>query len=145
MVMSSILRFGTKVLGRGTLLAQKYSPELLTAVGIAGIVTSTIMASRATLNWRQSSMRVRIALTRARYKRDNFGEDKAVVKAYTRNTFELVKLYGPSVTLGAASIVAIIGAQGILRKRIVAISAAYKTLESAYTAYRERVHRGVWP
>lgn len=139
MNLSSILKFGTKALGRGSLYAQKYSPELLTTVGVVGIVASAILASRATLKLEGVLHEGSERLETAHFLRDEHGDQKAVVKAYARNSFEIVKLYGPPVTLGALSIVCVIGAQGILRKRIVALTAAYKSLETAYSAYRERV------
>lgn len=147
----------TQALGRSTLQVQKHSPVILTAVGIAGVVTAAVLAARATLKLEETLDKAgqRIALTKDGFhEKDDLGE-KTLALAYTRNTLDLVKLYGPSVTLGVASLACIVSAQGILHKRNAALVVAYKGLEETYNRYRalvaeefgaekdEELHRGI--
>ena len=64
-------------------------------------------------------------------------KDRITVKAQTAVQF--VKVYGPSVTLMGASIGCILGAYRIMSKRQVALMAAYKVMEEAFSTYRGRV------
>ena len=43
----------SKAAGRSGLILQKYSPEILTTVGVVGIVVSTVMACKATTKGRR--------------------------------------------------------------------------------------------
>lgn len=131
----------TTALGRSVLQVQKHSPIILTAVGVVGVVTAGVLAAKATLKLEETLDKAgqRIALTKdGYYEKDDLGE-KTLALAYTRNAFDLVKLYGPSITLGAASLVCIISAQGILHKRNAAIVVAYKGLEESFRNYRSLV------
>ena len=50
-----------------------------------------------------------------------------------------LKLYGPSLILGALSITSILASNNILRKRNVALAAAYATIDNSFKEYRSRV------
>jgi hypothetical protein len=111
----------------------KYSPEVLTTVGVVGIVTAGVLAARATL-------RLEETLDRAQARLDLTSDDTpSKAKTITTNAVELGKLYGPSLTLGLTSAFCIFAAHGILRKRNAALVVAYKGLEEAFTLYRGRV------
>lgn len=51
----------------------------------------------------------------------------------------MAKLYAPSVALGTLSIVSMVASNQILRKRNVALAAAYATVDKTLKEYRERV------
>ena len=131
---------------------QKHSPEILLGIGIAGTIASTIMACRATMKvdeildthkenvekinglWDQVEEGI-VSL-------DDYSErdkQKDLVIAYTKTTVNLVKLYGPSITLGVASIACIVTGHKILQRRNLALIAAYKAVEQGFAAYRRRV------
>lgn len=133
--------------GRTGLLVKKHSPEILIGVGIAGVITSTVMACR-------SALKIETVLDEAKNKIDKIHLGKETLKpevynetdykkdmtiAYAQTGFELFKLYAPSITLGALSIGCILGGYGIMRKRNIALMAAYKTVEQSFTDYRKRV------
>lgn len=52
---------------------------------------------------------------------------------------ELAKIYAPAVVLGAISIASILAAHNILRKRNVALMAAYTAIDNNFKDYRKRV------
>ena len=122
----------------GLLSAREHSPIILTGVGVVGVIAAGVLAARATLKLEKT---VDIAQQRLELAdgTDVEHHKTAKTKAVTANVLDLVKLYGPSVTLGAASLVCIVSAQGILHKRNAALVVAYKGLEQAYNKYRERV------
>lgn len=136
-----------KVAGRGILITKKYSPEILTGVGVVGIVASTVMACKATLKVDEVLDDAQKKIEKIKYaeetidKKDYSEQDykKDLVIAYTQSGIGFVKLYGPSVTLGVASIACILGAHNIMRKRNVALIAAYKAVEGSFKDYRQRV------
>lgn len=141
----------TRTTGRGILLTKKYSPEILIGVGIIGVIASTIMACKA-------STKAEAVLDRAKKKLDTIHlvKDTEVAKeekttytdrdykkdltiAYVQTGVDFVKLYGPAVTLGIASIACILGSHGIMKKRNLAVVAAYKLVEQSFSDYRKRV------
>ena len=138
---------GIKVAGRGMLLVKKHSPEILTTVGIVGVVTSAVMASKATLKLEPVVEKIKNGKDEAKslledemfpeYDKDR--HNKEVARVYVKGAVDLSKLYGPSITLGLSSIACIIGAHGIMRKRNVALAAAYKAVETSFSEYRKRV------
>ena len=52
---------------------------------------------------------------------------------------KFVKLYGPAVAVGVASLGCLLGSNHILRKRNVALAAAYTAVDKSFKAYRGRV------
>jgi hypothetical protein len=60
-------------------------------------------------------------------------------KAYLRNVLEFTKLYGPAVSLFVAGTASVLAGHGIMRKRNVALVAAYNAVEKSFAAYRARV------
>lgn len=134
----------SRVGGRSLLQAQKYSPEILTTVGVVGVIAAGVMASRATLKLspiieqKQSTLE----LIRSEDISEEYTEDtknKDIAKVYIQTGLRVVKLYGPAVSLAALSVISIVSAHGIMRKRNIALAAAYKTVESAFSEYRKRV------
>lgn len=114
---------------------KQQSPILLAGVGVVGVVTAAVLASRATLKLEETldANKVRIDVENAK------GAEGNLRKAQILNALDLVKLYGPSVTLGVGSLVCIGAGQGILHKRNATLVMAYKGLEKSFTEYRNRV------
>lgn len=137
----------TTFIGRKGLIIQKYSPEILMVVGVVGTVASTVMACKATL-------KVDVILDEAKETIDKINDvkettteevysvkdhKKDLVITYVQTGVKLGKLYGPSLLVGAASIGCLLGAHGILKKRNIALIAAYKTVSQSFADYRSRV------
>ena len=133
--------------GRKLLVVQKHSPELLLGVGIVGVVVSTVMACKAStkasavLDVAAAKMEkiheAEATISREEYTKRDQNKDSLVVMIQTGVDF--AKLYGPAVLLGAVSISCILGSHNIMRKRNVAIVAAYKMVKTGFEEYRARV------
>lgn len=126
-----------RTLRRTGLKVSKYSPQILTAVGIAGLVVAGVIAAKNTLKLEETLDNSRNRLEAVKDHPEATQAD--VNKAYAKNIFDLAKLYGIPVTLAAGSIVAILVGHNILHKRNLALVAAYKGLEQAFSEYRKRV------
>lgn len=142
--MMSIKEFAIGKASRSLLQLRKYSPEILTGVGIAGGVASAVMGAKATLEVEpivdEHREYVNLAKKNSKTKDE---ESKALAYVYTKTTLKLGKLYGPAVSMGVGSIGCILSAHGIMRKRNAALVASYKVLETAFSEYRDRVREAV--
>ncbi len=133
--------------GHAGLLAKKFAPQILLGAGVVGVVASTVLASKATLNLEDVLDKHREAIelvnevahvkTSEEYPSTHHKRDLTLV--HMRTVKELTKLYALPVGLGVLSISMIIGSHGIQYKRNVAAVAAYKTVESQFNRYRDRV------
>lgn len=138
----------SRSLGRTGLKLKKNSPEILMVVGIAGGVASAIMACKATTKLddilRESKEQIEAVhrVTESEEYADKYTEEdknKAIGLAYAKTGLELTKLYGPAVVLGVASITCILASNNIIRKRNIALAAAYATVDQSFKDYRSRV------
>ena len=135
---------------------KKHSPEILVISGITGAVASAVLACKSTTkindvtaDSKDELERIKSAGKRIKngeeltcndgtaYDIDVYRHDLTIV--YTQLTVKFIKLYAPAVILGALSITSILAGHNILRKRNVAIAAAYATLDKGFKDYRNRV------
>lgn len=130
----------------GGLKLRKYSPEILTTVGVISIVGGTIAACRATLkvedildnhNEKLDMIHAVEATNTDEYSEEDAKKDKTVLTVQTG--VKLVKLYAPSALLIGSGIACMLGSYGIMRKRNAALTAAYNGLYEAFKSYRQRV------
>ena len=138
----------TRTLNRTGLKIKKHSPEILLATGTVGVVASTVMACKATLKVEEivdeakekidTIHQVSSDPTMAeKYSEEDGKKDLAIV--YTQTAVKFVKLYGPSVAIGVASLACMIGSNRILNKRNAALAAAYAAVDKSFKEYRGRV------
>lgn len=129
---------------------KKHSPEILVITGVIGVVASAVMACKATTKISKISDEhkkqideLHLALERGETKAgesyDVEDSKKDLTIIYAQTGLKYVKLYAPSVVLGALSITAIISSNNILRKRNVALAAAYTAVDKSFKNYRNRV------
>lgn len=130
---------------------KKHSPEILVVTGVIGIVTSTVMACKATTKVNDIVTESKETIDKIHdcvgkglhtsdgeeYTQEVANKDLSIV--YVQTAWKFVKLYGPSVLLGAVSIGCMVGSNRILRKRNVALAAALTTVEKSFKDYRGRV------
>ena len=138
----------TRAVHKTGLKLKKHSPEILAAVGTVGVVASAIMACKATTkisaildDTKEQLDTVQEALNTPeladQYSEADAKKDTAII--YVQSGVKLAKLYGPAVALGAASLACLLGSNHILRKRNVALAAAYTAVDRGFKAYRGRV------
>lgn len=129
---------------------QKKSPELLVAAGIVGVIVSTVMACKATtkagevVEATNDSLDViheaaEKGITKAGKPYSTEDQKKDTTITYVHAGMMYAKLYGPAVMTGAASIACILASHRILKKRNIALAAAYTTLDKSFKEYRGRV------
>lgn len=138
-----------KTLMKTSLKLKKHSPEILIVAGVIGTVASTVMACKATTklgeimdNAKDDIEAVHEAVEHPedlpqKYTAEDGKKDLTIV--YTQTALRVVKLYLPAVALGALSLTAIIKSHDILKKRNVALAAAYTAADKGFKEYRNRV------
>lgn len=129
-----------KIINSGKLAFMRHSPEILVFAGIGGGIASAVMACRATrrLEPVMEEHKKGVGIIRKVYKDDETGGRKEMARVYTKTGAEIIKLYGPSAALGMLSITSILAGNHILRRRNVALAAAYATIDGSFRQYRER-------
>ena len=149
MNMNNIVNSATKTFHRVGFQIKKHSPEILLVTGITGVVTSAVMACKATtkvdaileeskksIDMIHEGMKAR-NICDVEYTEEDGKKDLAIV--YIQTGVKFAKLYGPSVLLGLTSIGCILASNNIIHKRNVALSAAYTAIDRSFKGYRSRV------
>ena len=139
----------TRKISAQALATHKNAPSWLFAIGIAGSVTSTVLACRATLKLEdvvdnaKSNLDVIRSIDEVepqigkQYPEKDRIHDTALV--YTRASVDVVRLYAPAVVVGGLSIAALTKSHNILNDRVTALSAAYAAVSAGYERYRAKV------
>ena len=130
---------------------KKHSPEILVVAGIIGTVTSAVMACKATLKVNDVIDETKETIEDIHYcigkgLKTSDGEEytqevanKELTIVYIQTGWKFAKLYGPAVLLGVASIGCMVGSNKILRKRNIALGAAFTAMDKSFKEYRGRV------
>ena len=145
----TIVNTVTRKFGKVGIRLKKHSPEILAVTGVIGVVASGVMACKATTKLSGILDETKLQLETIHYAVENpetLSEEytvedskKDTVIVYAQAGLEVVKLYAPSVILGALSITAMLTSNNILRKRNVALAAAYATVDKGFKEYRGRI------
>lgn len=126
-------------------MLSNHSPEILTGIGIAGMITSTILAVKAT-----PKALILIEERKEEINKQTF--DKNIDKDYSlKNHKEIDKLgakeivkttwkcYVPAAVTMTVSIACLIGASSVHIRRNAVLATAYRLSETAATEYRNKV------
>lgn len=116
----------TRFLNNVKMNVSKHSPEILTGVGIAGMITTTVLAVKATPK----------ALTLIEETKANEDKDELTPIETVKATW---KCYIPAMTTCIVSTACLIGATSVSSRRYAALTTAYKLSETAYNEYRDKV------
>ena len=127
---------------------KKHSPEILVVAGVVGTVVSTVMACKATTKVsdilekaKEDINSIHDCAANEEFVEEYTPEDvkKDLTIVYVQTGIKLAKLYAPAVALGALSIGSILASNNILRKRNIALAAAYATIDKGFKEYRNHV------
>lgn len=133
----------TSKVARQILLSKKNSPTIMFAGGVVGVVTTTVLACKATLKLEDildesSDLHEKaMGLNHPDYSDADRQKDHRIIKVQT--AVKVVKLYSPAIAVGALSIAALTGSHIVLNKRNAAVMAAYSALDKGFNEYRARV------
>lgn len=105
---------------------KKHSPEILTGIGIAGMITTTVMAVRATPK----------ALILIEERKEEIGAEKLEAMDMVKTTWVC---YIPAAITGMLSVACLIGASSVNARRNAALATAYTLSESALKDYQGKV------
>lgn len=103
----------------------KHSPEILTAIGITGMVTTTVLAVKAT----PKAMKL---IKEAKEAKQEELTKKEVIKAAW-------KPYIPAMVTGVTSTACLIGASNVNARRNAALATAYQISTTALSEYKDKV------
>lgn len=138
----------TKMVNKTSIKLKKHSPEILIIAGVTGTVVSTVLACKATTKLSKVLEEHKKDVDavhecadneklKDEYTTDDAKKDLTII--YAQTGVKIVKLYAPAVVLGALSLTSIIASNNILKKRNIALTAAYATVNESFKKYRSNV------
>lgn len=110
--------------------ARKHSPEIFTGIGIAGMLSTTVLAVRAT-------PKALMLIEEKKREKKFAGEQPELTKVEIVKT--AWKPYIPAAVTGVASIACLVGASSVNARRNAALAAAYALSETTLADYKEKV------
>ena len=143
---TELMTKASRLLGNASLQFRKHSPEILMVAGVVGTVASTVLACKATLKVNEvleekkntiDAIHTCLENETIEYTEEDSKKDLTIL--YAQTGIKLVKLYAPAVILGALSITSIVAGHRILKKRNLALAAAYAVVDKGFKDYRKRV------
>lgn len=138
-----------QILVKTKLGIKKHSPEILVVTGICTGIAAAIIACKQTIKANNIVAEARKSLqniedvkelaanNEVEYTEENEQEDRETIGMQV--TVGMVKTYALPVGLGILSITCILAGHHILKKRNVALAAAYSALSTDFMNYRKRV------
>lgn len=133
----------TKLFKTAQKFVSKRSPEILTGVGLVGMVATTVLAVKAT----PKALRL-IEEEQKRQNDERYLEAKekgydAYAQVSALKPIETIKIawkpYIPAAITGVLSIGCIVGASSVSARRQAALYSAYKLSETAFSEYKDKV------
>lgn len=123
----------SRTAARQILHMQKHSPRLLFVTGIAGAVTATVLACRATLKIEDILLDGQKELAQVSER----SRERTHIRIDTAR--RIAAAYAPAVVVGVGAVACLTKSHQILRTREAAATAAYAALSSRFDNYRDRV------
>lgn len=147
---TEIMKSVSSVANNTVMKLKKHSPEILVVAGVVGAVASAVIACKATTKVGKITEEAKDMIDAIHDAEQNgvtpAGEtytkedaQKELAITYVQTGVKYAKLYAPAVILGSLSITSILASNNILRKRNVALGAAYAAIDKSFKEYRGRV------
>lgn len=118
-----------QLIRRGERLVINNSPAIMTAIGIAGTLTTAYLTGKA-------SFRAALFIEDNMSDYEGLDDSRAVLVAKVRDTW---KLYVPALSVAAITCTAIVLSNRVSTRRATAVATAYALSEKAHEEYRTRV------
>lgn len=147
---NEIMKSVSGVINKTTMTLKKHSPEILVVAGVVGAVASAVIACKATtkvgkiteeakdmIDFIHEAEKNGVTPAGEAYTKEDCQKDLAIT--YVQTGIKYAKLYAPAVILGSLSVTSILASNNILRKRNIALGAAYAAIDKSYKEYRGRV------
>ena len=141
-----IISKATRLLSSTQYQIKKHSPEILMVAGITGTIVGTVLACKATTKvseiMEEKNKLVEDVHTCLNDKEIEYTEEdskKDLTIIYAQTGVKLFKLYSPSIGVMILSFASIIAGHKILKKRNIAIAAAYAAIDKGFKQYRKNV------
>lgn len=157
MKFNELSNVATRAFHKAGFQLKKHSPEILVVTGVVGTVVGAVMACKATTKlhavldetkekidmYHQGAEDGKVQsvvddeLVIVDYTQEDCSRDITI--AYAQTGLKIAKLYAPAIAIGALSITSILAGHNILRKRNLALAAAYTAVDTGFKEYRGRV------
>lgn len=141
-----IINKATRLLSSTQYQVKKHSPEILMVAGIAGTIVGTVLACKATTKVseiiEEKNKNIEDVHTCLEEKPKEYTEEdskKDLTIIYAQTGVKLFKLYSPAIGVMALSFASIIAGHKVLKKRNIAIAAAYAAIDKGFKQYRKNV------
>ena len=141
-----IINKATRLLSSTQYQVKKHSPEILMVAGIAGTIVGTVLACKATTKVseiiEEKNKNVEDVHTCLEDNENEYTEEYAkrdLTIIYAQTGVKLFKLYAPAIGVMALSFASIIAGHKVLKKRNIAIAAAYAAIDKGFKQYRKNV------
>ena len=141
-----IINKATRLLYSTQYQIKKHSPEILMVAGIAGTIVGTVLACKATTkvseiieekNKNVEDVHTCLEKKPKEYTEEDSKKDLTII--YAQTGVKLFKLYAPAIGVMALSFASIIAGHKVLKKRNIAIAAAYAAIDKGFKQYRKNV------
>ena len=141
-----IINKATRLLSSTQYQVKKHSPEILMVAGIAGTIVGTVLACKATTkvseiieekNKNVEDVHTYLEDNTKEYTEEDSKKDLTII--YAQTGVKLFKLYAPAIGVMTLSFVSIIAGHKVLKKRNIAIAAAYAAIDKGFKQYRKNV------
>lgn len=143
----------TRTFARAVLQTKKNSPHIFFVVGVAGIVTTTVLACKATLKLEKNLDEIKTNFHEVKGMREDSKKElvqysdhdyhRDMLYLYGKSVKRITVLYAPAVTVGTLSIAALTGSHVQLARRNAALTGAFAAISKAYDEYRIRVREEI--
>ena len=141
-----IISKATRLLSSTQYQVKKHSPEILMIAGITGTIVGTVLACKATTkvseimeekNKLVEDVHTCLNDKEIEYTEEDSKRDLTII--YAQTGVKIFKLYAPAIGVMALSFASIIYGHKVLKKRNVAIAAAYAAIDKGFKQYRKNV------